>query len=118
MSLTDQVAAQVQFMAPELITDKADLLHMVCSAAVSALSNRLRDGLEPEDCQADFVTAAGMYAAAALSEMENDGKVEQFTAGDLTMRRGSKGSAANYLRAQAALLMAPYLQTGFTFLGV
>lgn len=118
MSLAEQVAAQVQFMAPELLTDNTDLLNVVCQAAVSSLSHRLREDLEPEDCMADFVTAAGMYAVAALVDIGDWSRVEQFTAGDLTVRRDNSHSAAEYLRSQAALLMAPYVKSGFSFLGV
>ena len=104
-------------MAPELIEDNAQLLETGCNEVVSSLAARLRDDLEPEDCLSDFVTAAGMYALAAMTDIGDWTGVEQLTAGDLTIRRGGN-SAASYLRTQAELLMAPYLKSGFTFLGV
>ena len=118
MTVTEQVIAQAKFMAPEVVEDSADLLQTVCTAVVSSLTARLRDDLEPEDCQADFVTAAGMYAVAAMSEISDWSRVEQLTAGDLTVRQGNANGAADYLRSQADMLMAPYLKTGFSFLGV
>lgn len=105
-------------MAQELTAENEALLEVVCQAAVSSLTARLRDNLEPEDCLSDFVTAAGMYALAAMSDIGDWSNVEQLTAGDLTVRRSSKDGAANYLRAQADLLMAPYLKTAFVFRGV
>lgn len=117
MSLTEQVLSQAKFMAQEMTDTDEQLLQVVCQAAVSSLEARLRDNLTPEDCLADFVTAAGMYALAALADIGDWTGVEQLTAGDVTVRRGNNG-AANYLRSQAELLMAPYLKMGFAFLGV
>ena len=118
MSLVQQVYAQAAVLAGELTQQQSRILEALCTAGTTAMAARLRDGLTPADCKADFIAAASLMALAALDGLDDERNVEQITAGDLTMRRGSKGSAANYLRAQAALLMAPYLQTGFTFLGV
>lgn len=118
MSLADQVFSQARFMAQELTAENEALLEIVCQATVSSLTVRLRDNLTPEDCLSDFVTAAGMYALAAMSDIGDWGQVEQLTAGDLTVRRGSGDGAANYLRTQADLLMAPYLKQPFMFAGV
>jgi hypothetical protein len=59
-----------------------------------------------------------MYAVAALTEIGDWSRVEQLTAGDLTVRQGNVNNAAAYLRSQADLLMAPYTKAGFSFLGV
>ena len=118
MTLTEQVMAQASFMAQELAAGDSHLLETVCKAAVSSLEARLRDDVAVEDCQADFVTAAGMLAVAALADIGDWTGVEQLTAGDLTIRRKESGTAAEYLRSQAELLMAPYLKTAFAFLGV
>lgn len=117
MSLAEQVANQARFLAPELTAEQQDLLNAVCQAAVSSLEARLRDAVSVEDCQADFITAAGMYAVAAMTEIGDFSDLEQLTAGDVTVRRGHNG-AANYLRSQAQLLMAPYLKDVFSFMGV
>ena len=118
MSIADQVFSQASFMAQELTAENEALLQIVCQAAVSSLSARLRDNLTPEDCLSDFVTAAGMYALAAMSDIGDWGQVEQFTAGDVTVRRGDSAGAANCLRLQADILMAPYLKQPFLFTGV
>ena len=117
MSLAEQVANQASYMAPELTAQQQDLLCAVSQAAVSSLEARLRDELTVEDCQADFITAAGMYTVAAMTEIGDFTDVEQLTAGDVTVRRG-RNCAANYLRSQAQLLMAPYLKDVFSFMGV
>lgn len=118
MSLADQVFSQASFMAQELTAENEALLAVVCQAAVSSLAARLRDNLTPEDCTSEFVTAAGMYALAAMTDIGDWGQVEQITAGDVTVRRGGHDGAANYLRAQADVLMAPYLRQPFAFMGV
>ena len=118
MSLSEQVMAQVRLLMPEVVDDRVDLLQIVCTAEVTAICGRLRPDVDPEDCQADLVTAAGMCAAAALLEMAGDERPEQFAVGDLTIRRGEGGKGPAYLRRQAALLMAPYLQSGIPFMGV
>ena len=117
MSLTEQVFQQARFMAQDMTQDQQDLLNVVCQAAVSCLEARLRDNVTPQDCLSDFVTAAGMFALAAMSDIGDFTGVEQLTAGDVTVRRGDN-RAANYLRSQAELLMAPHIKSGFAFMGV
>ena len=69
-----------------------------------------------EDLRADFIAAGSLLALAALSE--SDGSPERFTAGELTVQRGSPSAAAKCLRGQAELLMMPYVRDSFAFLGV
>ena len=83
-----------------------------------SLQAKLREGITPEDCKADFVAAASLYALAAMTEMDKDLQVEQFTAGDLTLRRKGTDAASNCLRNQAQLMIAPYLKDHISFLGV
>ena len=105
-------------MAQDLPDGKEVLLEALCRSAVVSLKNRLRDGLVPEDCQTEFVTAAGMYALAALSCVHDLGEVEQFSAGDMTIRKATGNAAANCLRTQADMLMAPYVKSPMAFMGV
>ena len=118
MSVADQVYAQVRFMADETAAENEALLRVLCQTVVAALTARLREELTPEDCLSDFVTAAGMYTLAIMAETGDLTGVEQLTAGDMTLRRGSTNRGADRLRSQAELLMAPYLKSAFTFLGV
>lgn len=118
MTLTERVYTQARLMAHELPEENQALLEAVCRAAVVSLQSRLRDNVTPEDCQEEFVMAAGMYALAAMSGISDMGQLEQITAGDLTVRRSGGNVAANCLRTQAGMLMAPYVKPAVPFLGV
>ena len=118
MSLKEQVYTQAVLLAGELTDHQLAVLETLCTAGTAALTARLRDGLTPADCKADFVAAASLMALAALDGLDEDRDVEQITAGDLTIRRGSRAAAANCLRTQAELMMAPYMRDGFLFQGV
>ena len=118
MSLKQQVYTQAVLLAGELTEHQMTMLDALCTAGTAALTARLRDGLTPADCRADFVAAASLMALAALDELDEDRNVEQITAGDLTIRKGSRAAAINCLRTQAELMMAPYMRDGFLFQGV
>ena len=89
-----------------------------CAAATATLTARLKKGLRPEDCKADFVAAASLFALSALSVADEESAVEMFQAGDLSVRRRSRDAASNCLRNQAELMIAPYLKDRFSFMGV
>lgn len=118
MTLEQQVYAQAHVMTEDLTIKQESILEMVCRAAVASLKGKLRNNLTAEDCRDDFVTAASMYAVAAMSEIRDLSELEHFTAGDLTVRKSDSTMAANCLRTQADLLMAPYVKTNVAFLGV
>ena len=116
MTLTDQIYAQALMLSGELSPQEDVLLRALCRASKATLAARLRGGITPEDCRADFITAGSLLALAAMAE--SDGSPERFTAGDLTVQRGRTDSASKCLRRQAELLMMPYVRDCFTFLGV
>ena len=116
MTLEEQIYAQALLMAGRLSQEQDALLRMLCRVAKTNLEGRLRSGLTPEDLRADFVAAGSLVALAALSE--SDCGPERFTAGELTVQRGSPSAAARCLRGQAELLMMPYVRDCFAFLGV
>lgn len=118
MSLTEQVVSQIQFIAPELTEENTELVEIVAYAAVATLQARLRDGVEPEDCLPDFITAAGMHALAALTIVDNWETVADFSAGDVSVRPKSRQQVVEYLQTQADALIAPYLKIPFVFQGV
>lgn len=118
MTLKDQVYAQAALLAGELETQQAEMLNALCISATVSLSARLREGLKPEDCKADFVAAASLFALAALNGTKNLGQPEQFSAGDLTVHSGSGDAASKCLFHQAELMIAPYLKDRFSFTGV
>lgn len=109
MTLAEQVYAQAVLLTG---TDgySQSLLQLLCQSAVSALTARMREGIEPEDCKAEFVAAASLYALAALSEGDEMKSMEQLQIGDVTMRRGQGSVAARCLRNQAEHILFPYLQ--------
>ena len=119
MSLTDQVYAQAALLAGQLEGNQPDLLRVLCTCATASLTARLREGLRPEDCKADFVASASLFALAELNSVKDSTTLEQITAGDLTIRKeGSADPASNVLRNQARLMIAPYLKDCFSFRGV
>ena len=119
MTLKEQVFAQAALLAGDLDGRQTDLLHLLCAASTSSLTARLKEGLTPEDCKADFIAAASLFALAALNEAEDSDQVEEFKAGDLTVKQGSRADAASRcLHNQAELMISPYLKDRFAFLGV
>ena len=119
MMLSEQVYAQALLLAGELEQRQSQLLRILCTAATSSLESRLRDGITPEDCKADFVAAASLYALAALHEAGKTGDLEEFRAGDLTVRRSSgMDTSSRCLQRQADLIIQPFLKDSFAFVGV
>ena len=118
MMLKEQVFAQAAMLAGELDGRETNLLHVLCGATTASLTARLKTGLRPEDCKADFVAAASLYALAALESALDGGWGEEVRAGDLTVKRSGGSAASNCLFNQAELVIAPYLEDRFAFLGV
>jgi hypothetical protein len=118
MTLTEQVYTQALLLAGDLEPRQEEMLKLLCNASVSSLNSRLREGLRPEDCLADFIASASLYALAAMSGQTDMARLERITAGDVTLHRCGYDAAANCLRYQAELIIAPYLKDRFVFVGV
>lgn len=118
MSLTEQIMAQACLMVGKLDDRDRALLRMLCVAAEAALKARLRQGLTPEDCRADFVAAASLFALASMSQVAGDAALEEVKLGDVTLKRKDGDTASRCLHSQATLIIAPYLQDRFSFQGV
>lgn len=118
MMLEEQVYAQALLLAGEMEPQQESMLQFLCRSAVASLSRQMRSGLTAEDCKADFIAAASLYALAALSDIRGEDQLREFSAGDITIRRNSSDAAARCLRNQAELMIAPYLKDRFSFLGV
>ena len=118
MMLTEAVFAQAVLLAGQLDQRQTQLLQVLCQASCSSLTARLRDGITPEDCKADFVAAASLFALAALQEAGKGDALEEFRAGDLTLRRSNTDTSSKCLHRQAELIIMPYLQDSFVFRGV
>ena len=120
MSLIDQIQAHAQLMAGNMSPQQNLVLKTLCEAAASYLEHRLRDGLTPEDCKADFVAAASLMALAALNSYRAEDFSEHISVADFTMKtsKGYKDVASQCLKTQAELMIAPYLKDRFAFMGV
>ena len=120
MTVSEQVYAQALLLGGDLDARQSQLLQVLCTAAAASLESRLRDGITPEDCKADFIAAASLYALASLNGVEETVQVEEFRAGDLTVRQSKSGrdAASNCLQRQADMMILPYLKDRFSFLGV
>lgn len=118
MTLHDQVLAHALLLAGALPEGQGELLDALCTSSVSALQSRLRSGLTPDDCRADFIAAASLFALSALGSVRDGTRTEELRAGDFMVRTEKRDAASNCLRAQAKLLIAPYLADSFHFQGV
>ena len=118
MTMTEQIYAQALLLAGEVSQQQSAVLDALCKAVYASLSARLREGLKPEDCKADFIAAASLLALATLGSVDEDGRMEQINVGDFTVRKKGADAASNCLRAQAELMIAPYLKDRFSFRGV
>ena len=118
MTLKEQVFAQAALLAGPLEDQQIHILDALCRASTASLTARLREGLQPEDCRAEFVAAASLYALAALNSVKSGEQMEQVVAGDLTIRRRCTDAASVCLYTQAELVIAPYLKDWFSFRGV
>lgn len=118
MMLTEATFAQAVLLAGQLDERQTQLLQVLCHASCSSLASRLREGITPEDCKADFVAAASLFALAALNEAGKDNALEEFRAGDLTIRRNGTDTPSKCLQRQAELIIMPFLQDSFVFRGI
>ena len=116
--MTEQIFAQAVLLAGPLTAQQKELLKVFCQTAGCSLVNRLRDGITAADCRTDFVAAASLYGLAALREAGQDESVEEFRAGDLTVKRNGKDGSARCLRQQADEIIRPFLKDRFSFAGV
>lgn len=118
--MKELVLAQALLLTGQLEDKQQELLRVLCGAAASSLRLRLKEGLKPEDCSQDFIAAASLYAVAALGKSREEPLVEEFKAGDLTVRQSVQRQEDNLraLEKQADMLMAPYFADSFSFVGV
>ena len=118
MMLKEQVFAHALLLAGDLTPQETDLLNTLCLASTSSLTARLKKELTPEDCKPDFIAAASLYALYALETVADLQQAAEFRAGELTVKRSGGSAASQCLYTQAQLMIAPYLEDNFAFLGV
>lgn len=116
MSLEELIYARALGLTGNLTAQQDGLLRVFSRSAGAELTEGLRPGVRAEEIRERLADAGSLLALAALCE--SDGSPERFTAGELTVQRGSATSAARELRAQARRLAGAYLQSGFVFAGV
>ena len=115
MTMSDQIFAQTLLMAGPVEEGEQELLASLCELAQLQLRSRLRPGITPEDCRADFAAAAGLYALAEFDEIRRQREPVSMTLGDVTLRRTSQDPAVTCLRIQADMIMSSFLKDRFAF---
>ena len=118
MTLTEQIYAQAVLLSGTEDAAQKQLLELFCRSAKVHWHTRLREGLTPEDCKADFVAAGALYALASLSEVDPVSCMERIEIGAVNLVPGNSSAASRCLRKQADLMMAPYCMDAFSFWGV
>lgn len=99
----------------QLGAGREDILPALARAACEQLRLRLRPGVRAEDCGEVFPLAAAMIALDALREMEGEGRVSAFTAGEVSVRCDGDRSLVRTARQ----MLAPWTgDCGFAFRGV
>lgn len=118
MNLVEQIYAQAELLSGKIEGDREALMTVFCRSAAAGMMQRLRTGLTPEDCKADFIAAGALYALAALSEIDPLETMERIQVGDVTLVKGGASAAARCLRHQAELIITPYCNDHFVFRGI
>ena len=85
--MTEQILALARTLGPAGVTE-TEALEPLCRAARAELEGMLREGVTPEDCGEAFLLGAAWLALAGLAAGE-DGGVESFRAGDVSIRHRS-----------------------------
>ena len=95
--------------------DRDEILPVLALAACEQLKLRLRPGLTQEDCGEVFPLAAAMVVMDTLAELEGEGRISTFTAGEVSIRCSGSGTL---VRAARHLLQPWLREEGFAFRGV
>lgn len=114
MERLDDIVDHARLFAGMLDERQDTALQQLCAAAEQRLQSRLRPGQEAA-CYDSFVCAAAWMALADLEMLRNMENISEFTAGHLTVKRGSSSGAVSCLRTQAEMLMAPYVSDSLIF---
>lgn len=92
-------------------------LAILSGQAATQLEHRLRKGITPQDCGDAFVLA-GAWTVLAHYALSNE-KVDQFSAGDVTVYHRDAKEQSTALLLQAEQIIRPYVcDEGFCFRGV
>jgi hypothetical protein len=95
------------------------VLKRLCQVSSQELVSRLREGVDAQEIEEQFVAAAAMLALSLYLAAEYGENVESFAAGSLSVKLSGERVSAASLRRQAELILSAYLKDqGFAFLGV
>ena len=115
MTLHDQIYAQAVVLAGTVNETQSQLLKIFCISAATHLVARLQTGLTLDQCKVELISAAALYALAALSEIDEKTNLQRVQVGDVTLIPGGRTAAIRCLRKQADIMMEPYCVSGFVF---
>ena len=118
MALLDDIYTMAAVFAAPADDAEQAALRTLCQASADGLRARLRPGLTETDCRESFLCAAAWLALCAHSAGLGADGAASFAAGDLSVSLTGRSAAADALKTQAELLMAPYVEDGFRFRGV
>ena len=118
MTLTEQIYTHARVLVRDAQDENKQLLEVLCRSAEVSLKAKLREGVSIEDCRADFVAAASLFALSALSAASEEKNLDEMKIGDVTLKRGGADTASKCLYSQGELIIAPYLADRFCFRGV
>ena len=98
-------------------TGEEETMRTLCAAARQRLRSQMAEGVKVEEIYESFLCACALLAAADFSCVRAGADVKSFSAGPVSVTCDD-GQHAQRLREQAALIMAPWCQEAFRFLGV
>jgi len=114
--ISDLVFDRAMELCEDKTSEQLRKLRVLCNTYTISLKEQLREGVQPEDIEDPFCTAVSLYALSALEGLKEN--MGEFRAGDLTVKQGNGSQRQKDLQRQAELLMRPYLQDSFQFMGV
>lgn len=116
MTLTQAVYEKAAALAGTMTAQQEQLLKTLCDGAVAYFTARLKEGVTQDSCREVLITAASLYALEGLDLA--GGQIQEFRAGDLTVKQGTAGGSKTSRVARIRALMAPYCKDSVCFLGV
>lgn len=118
MTLHEEIYAQALVLAGAVNETQSQLLRIFCISEATHLVARLQPGMSMDQCKIELISAAALYALAALSEVDEKANLQRIQVGDVTLISGGRTAAIRCLRQQADILMAPYCVGRFLVQGV
>ena len=118
--MTQQILAMALQLG-QVSEKERQALEILCQAAETEMTGRLKENLKPEDCGPAFLLGCAWAALAGLAGGEAGERPMKFTAGELSIQEdgGDRLQRSRALRLQAETVLGPYLKDReFVFRGV